>query len=131
MPRRDDVEFTLAFLLGSVLGIGLVTILRPEPRAARRVSRRVKPARRRVVKSAREARRSLSDTARRTRKLGHELGGLGQETTRAIRDEAGSMVREAGRGFLEVLTQRVRKLGSTVKPSGRRPPLMKRDEAAR
>lgn len=121
MPRRDTIDFALAFALGATAGAIAATMLRPSPpRRATRVREEIEDHAARLRKTARRARQGFADGFTATAEMGDVVRNAGRDILRDAREDAAEIVADVQAGLREAVDGRPRRAARAIRLRARR-----------
>lgn len=121
MPQRDTIDFTAAFAVGAMLGIGATLLLRPtRPTRRERIGHEMKPRREKVRRRARRARKELGHGADATAELGEEVVAAGRQLVKELRKEWKILIDDARRDVARAVDDQIRTARRAGKQSAAR-----------
>jgi gas vesicle protein len=96
MDRDQTTEYTTAFVVGAILGVGAALLFAPDPPTRReRIMKELKPYRKQFKKRTARARKELGRQASVASEWSEELVAASRDVMRDLRDEVSELVADA------------------------------------
>jgi|GEM_PF-1568290 len=116
----DLLEFAGAFVVGALVGAGLMLLLRPRRKSrTERIRDDLAPYRKKMRESAQHARRSFKEGADATTEIAEALGQAGRTLIQGLREEIGDMIGSAREELSRTINDQVGQAMAVVRRGNR------------
>lgn len=122
MDDRDTTEMMTAFAVGTLIGVGAMLLLRPEPEPrSARVLRQLRRTGRTLGKGARRVGGEVADRASAAADMSIDLVETGRKVAAALREEVNEIVADAREELSQAIGDQVEAAGRTMRKRARQP----------